>query len=194
MPGLYGKWGILAIQLYGGLIKRKGLRQTNIYLDGPEATGKTTLAKMLEYELHFNYTHLDNSCPNTKEYHELLMLQNRSVFDRFCLSEVVYSKIYNRVPKLSFEDCLSIINGATPGNDLFIILYTSDISILKDRLKRRKEYEFLDEIDRQNKEFITLCNAIKSSGCLTLITWDIVDGYDDLYNLIRKFIKEREHE
>ena len=43
----------------------KGLITINIYLEGPDATGKTTLAKRLISKYGFEYEHLDADSPNT---------------------------------------------------------------------------------------------------------------------------------
>ena len=163
----------------------------NIYIEGPDATGKTTLAEWLSEAYDMSYEHLTGDCPNTFDYHLKLMDKQDAIYDRFCLGEVIYSKIYGREPKLTFDDCLKIMNRVVEQNDIFIILVTSDISILNKRLIERGELNYLDEIEEQNAEYIAMAYALRAYEYPGLIVWDIVDGNDVLKEYLSDYLEAR---
>ena len=162
----------------------------NIYIEGPDATGKTTLAEWLHETYGFEVEHLTAESPNTRAYHDMLMLQDKKVFDRFCLGEIVYSKIYGRVPKMTLDDCVQLLEKAQAQQDIFIVLATSNLEILIKRLIERGELNYLSEIKEQNDEFIKLCYALKAVEYERFFVYDIARGYDDLYNLLRRELED----
>lgn len=129
----------------------------NIIIEGPDASGKTTLAK--EFEKHgFTYKkcspgeHAEKSNLNYN-YFSSLLKDNNCVFDRFFISELVFSEQYSREPVISFEEVNSLVS-ANLDNTILIFLYASDTNTLKKRLEERNEVEYLSEIDEQNKLFM----------------------------------------
>ena len=62
----------------------------NIILEGPKASGKTTLAELLKKE-GYGRVHLDADTKNDYDFHlELLEDNDKTVFDRFSIGEIVY--------------------------------------------------------------------------------------------------------
>ena len=158
----------------------------NIYIEGPDATGKTTLAKWLCDQYGFKYAHLTADSPNTFEWHKKLMNETNTVFDRFCLGEVVYSKIYGREPKMTISDCVKLMTKMENQGDLFIALLTAKPEILNERFKARGENEYLKESEAQIKEYIALCYGLAALEWRDFIIWDIAQGYDGLYEKIKR--------
>lgn len=167
-------------------ILQKGLIAINVYIEGPDSTGKTTLAKWICQEYGLEYEHLTSQSPNTLEYHQQLMIRDGYVYDRFCMGEIIYSKIYGRTPKLTIEDCVRLLEKADEQGDLFIVLLSSDMEILKNRLRERGELNYLDEIDEQMQQYIILSAALQTTECSCFMVFDIADGYENLYNFVRK--------
>ena len=69
----------------------------HIIIEGPDCSGKTTLAKQLSQELEFTYRH-EGPPPldmNLKDYYcgTLAMLNEPTVIDRFAIGERVYGPI-----------------------------------------------------------------------------------------------------
>jgi thymidylate synthase len=168
----------------------------NIIIEGPEASGKTTLAEtILAKYPYFEYNHATSKTPNDYKYHKDLLDKGFSLCDRFCVGEMVYPKIYNRNPKLTSAEVHSLFKQCKENNDIFVILYSSDINVLKKRLIARGENNFLDEIEEQNRLFLI------NSWDLSVYDYDryfVVDiskpyAYDILYQSIFKILDGSEH-
>lgn len=157
----------------------------NIILEGPDATGKSTLANKLIDKYNMQYSHFPSA---DLETHLNALDSTNTVFDRFHIGELVYPEIYNREPKFknSIDDANTIMNKIVHNGDLLIIFITSDISILKQRLIDRGEYEYLNEIEQQNllfREYAWVFNAWEYEGYYII---DIAkeNAYNELDNWI----------
>lgn len=128
----------------------------NIIIEGPEAVGKTTLANKLKEKYKMNYEHLSSKTKNDYEFHKELLEKNNCIFDRFFLGELIYPKLYNREAKLNFNEALQLMNKIVENGDIFIVFFTSNINVLKERIKERgnNELKYLEEIEEQNKLFL----------------------------------------
>ena len=122
----------------------------NIILEGPDATGKTTLSEKLQKKYGMGYLHSTSTTPNDLKYHMDLLDKENMVFDRFMCGEFVYPEIYGREPKMSFDDILKVMQKIVDNNDILIIMYASDLETLKERLVERGELNYLKEIEQQN--------------------------------------------
>ena len=122
----------------------------NIIIEGPDATGKTTLANKLKEKYGFETMHLTSKTPNDLKFHMDLLEKDNMVYDRFMCGEMVYPEIYNRPPKLTIEEVCAIMQRIVDNNDILIIMFASDIETLKKRLIERGELDYLKEIEQQN--------------------------------------------
>lgn len=159
----------------------------NIIIEGPEASGKTTLAQtILDKHPYFEYNHATSKTPNDFKYHKDLLDKGFSLCDRFCVGELIYPKLYNREPKLNVIEAHELFNQCKENNDIFIILYTSDINILKNRLIERGENNYLDEIEAQNRWFLSLAWNFSVNDYNRYFVVDISkpNAYDNLYKNI----------
>lgn len=127
----------------------------NIIIEGPDATGKSTLAiKVLNKYKMTSIIHSTSSTRNDYTYHaDLLDAHECAVFDRFHIGEMIFPEIYKREGKLTFEEFSALNKKIIDNHDMLIILYTSDLKVLEDRLIERGEYNYLDEIKEQNELF-----------------------------------------
>ncbi len=167
----------------------------NIIIEGPEACGKTTLAEtiMAKYP-YFEYSHSTSKTPNDYKYHKDLLDKGFSLCDRFCIGELIYPRIYNRESKLNISEVHDLFNQCKINNDIFIILYTSDIEILKNRLINRGELNYLDEIETQNRWFLSYAWNLSTSNYDRYFVVDIAkpNAYDNLYNSIFEILDSNE--
>lgn len=164
----------------------------NIIIEGPDAVGKSSLYTYLKHLYNIDYHHSSSKTKNDLQYHLDELNKHNTLFDRFHLGEIIYSKLYGREPKISLND-LDIINEKIISNgDIFIIMYSSDISILKQRLIERKEFEFLEGIEQQNNDFMQFAKEYSKLGYDKFIFADISESncYDKLYSKVEKFLTE----
>lgn len=161
----------------------------NIVLEGPDSCGKSTLAKHIVDKYNFEYNHFPS---NDYETHINALYKDNTVFDRFHIGELVYPEIYGRVPKLSFDEANKIMRSIVDNNDLFIIFITSNISILKDRLKERGEFNYLNEIDQQNELFKKYAWIFSTYEYKNFYVVDIAqeNAYEKLYSWVESKIGE----
>ncbi len=155
----------------------------NIILEGPDATGKSTLAEKLKKKFGMNIINSTSKTRNDFHYHiDLLDYQDNTVFDRFHVGEMVYPDIYGRDGKLSDQDFLKITTRIIENNDLLIVFYCSDINVLKERLIERGELNYLEEIDLQNKLFMKWIYVINAYEYKNFIAVDVSMpyAYDEL--------------
>ena len=127
-----------------------------IIIEGPDATGKSTLAEKVYKKYGMKQIiHSTSKTRNDYHYHaDLLDYCEDCVFERFHIGEMVYPQIYGREGKLSDNDFFALNKKIVDNHAMMIILYTSDLSVLEDRLIERGELNYLEEIDQQNKFFM----------------------------------------
>lgn len=155
----------------------------NIILEGPDATGKSTLAEKLKSKYGMRIINSTSKTRNDLHYHiDLLDYQENTVFDRFHVGEMVYPDIYGRDGKLSDQDFIKITSRIVENNDLFIVFYCSDIEILKERLIERGELNYLKEIELQNRLFMKWIYVINAYEYKNFIAVDVSlqYAYDEL--------------
>ena len=153
----------------------------NIILEGPDATGKTTLAEKLKKYTGADIVHFPSA---TYEEHIDALYRGNTIFDRFHIGELVYPEIYGREPKLDFDEANKIMRSIVDNNDILVVFITSDINILKDRLIERGEYEYLDEIEQQNELFMKYAWIFYAWEYKNMYVIDIAqpDAYDKLWS------------
>lgn len=159
----------------------------NIIIEGPDATGKTTLAEKLLANYDLTTIHGTAKTPNTLSYYTELLHKDNQIFDRFHLSEYIFPQIYGRPFKLTYYDFKKITEEIIATNTFFIIFLTSDMSILNERLIARKEYDYLKEIIPQNELFKLYAEYFKQFNYDKYYVIDIAEpnAYDKLDEWLR---------
>ena len=167
----------------------------NIILEGPDASGKSLYANKF-VEKGFTYfkcspgEHAEKSTFN-KEYFEELLSRDSMVFDRFFISELVFSELYNREQVISFDEVNNLVH-KNIDNIKLIFLYASDIDVLKNRCSERGEFEYLDELEEQNMLFVKyawIFDAYESNNVI-LIDVSKYNSIEDVTNIIETIIGE----
>ena len=164
----------------------------NIIIEGPDATGKSTLASKLK-KLGMKVINSTSKTRNDFAYHmDLLNYQDNTVFDRFHVGEMVYPEIYGRKGMLTSDEFIKITTRITENNDLFIVFYTSDIEVLKQRLIERGELNYLKEIELQNKLFMKWIYVINAYDYKNFIAIDVAKplAYEELDDWIASRLNE----
>lgn len=132
-------------------------------LEGPKGVGKSTYLKHIQENETtifpnrdtnkiIKYIHLDKNTPNTIEY--FLELHNDKevdyVLDRGWLSELVYSIIYGRNEKFTFEEVRDA--GLLQIPLRILIAERRDIPVLFQRIAERDNIVLTDEYKRQVRQ------------------------------------------
>ena len=165
----------------------------NIILEGPDASGKTLYAQKIA-EYGYNYqkcspgSHAKESFLD-KSYFEECLEKDNMVFDRFFISELVFSSLYDRDSAITFSDVNKMIS-KNLDNIKLIILYASDLETLTARLIERGEFDYLEEIDRQNKLFANFAYvfAAYESDNIILIDVSKYNKEEDIDKTIKNMI------
>ncbi len=125
----------------------------NIIIEGPDATGKTTLAEKILANYELDTIHGTAKTPNDLPYYLDLLNKDNQIFDRFHLSEYIFPQIYGRPFKLTYQEFKKITEELIATDTFFVIFLTSNMDILNERLIARGEYDYLKEINYQNELF-----------------------------------------
>lgn len=137
-----------------------------LIIEGPNNVGKSTLINAITEifdTYNFEVEHLSGLTPNSVQFHEdLLSTPKNIIFDRFCLSEIVYAPLFKRKPKFTMEESLSIVQNA--GDDTIVVLVDADYEFIVKAYKSKDEdfdYEF---VKAEKEGFLALKKALKEAG------------------------------
>ena len=125
----------------------------NIIVSGMDAVGKSFLCDKLVKKYNLDVIHSTAKTSNTLEYHlNLLDYHDNTFFDRFHTGELIFPFIYGREPKITRSEFDLITRRIIENNDMYIIMYSSDPQLIRDRLAERGE-DTAWEIDEQTKRY-----------------------------------------
>lgn len=132
----------------------------NLILEGPKASGKSTIAKHY-IDVGYKYFHSNAETKNDLDYHMSLLNGDKRVIDRFSVGEIIYPTFYKREGKLNEEEFMETISDE---NTIYVILYSSDLKTLEDRIVKRDKGKHIDfeELKYSNKNFELVANKLKN--------------------------------
>lgn len=168
-----------------------------IIIEGPNNVGKSTLIKkLLERETFKNYEveHLSNKTPNTSEFHrDLLNMPQDMIFDRFFIGETVYPHIYDRDPKLTIDDILSMCVDFI-GNYIIIILDADFEFIIQSNKNKSEEFNY-EEVLKEKIGFYTTRKILEEHKLPVFFYKNHKDGekdYEEFISKIENIVKDME--
>lgn len=124
-------------------------------VDGCDGVGKTTYASRLANIYHCDVIHMTAKSPKNLRAYLHRLRNDNVIFDRFFISEVVYSKVFNRNTKIKeFEIRFLLFICKLLKYEIRIL--TQDDSVMLERLKRRNDEsnEILNNVGRLNEEYV----------------------------------------
>lgn len=141
-----------------------------IIVDGPDGTGKTSLCKQISEKLNIPFYHLighEDEKEHEKQfeiYHEKLNDGNPLILDRYILSDIAYSNVYNNgkhIPK-AFQYFEELFN---PNITLIITLPLDKEKYLNHFRKletSRKEMFSSEKMGKVYEEYENFCKMLKN--------------------------------
>lgn len=72
-----------------------------VLIEGPDGSGKTTIAKILSKQFNLPYVHGTYTDPSTFKFYNEQLAVTKAVIDRSFISELIYSKVLGRKPRIN---------------------------------------------------------------------------------------------
>ena len=146
----------------------------NIVFEGPKGTGKSTAINRVKAILNndnMEVVHSTKDSPNDYEYYNSLTQNENTIFDRFSLGELVYPIVYDRERKMSGLQVFDTLD--SKNIDYIFFTYSSDPSILINRVRERDDDVNIKEIIDSNKIFMDLYDILSKEDDKPFIFVDI---------------------
>lgn len=126
-----------------------------IILEGCDGTGKTTVARLLATKYDLDICHCTAADPADYDFYRQTARKENIVWDRHTLGELIYPKVFDRVPQLNPEEARMVVAYAKSEGAKFFVL-TANMSALKFRLSNRgkEDLRILEKLEWINDKFI----------------------------------------
>ena len=160
------------ISNFGRVFSKKS---NKVVICGIDGAGKTTLANdlaidescFLQYQIQ-HYSKPTNNFGFFATYLYNLQSDCDIIFDRFFISEIVYSKIFrkDKNERLSHEDVQELFDIVKEKNVKFIFVLALNkrhFDVVKSRLKD-EDKNLVDYLMQMNDEYYKIANKMKESG------------------------------
>ena len=161
-----------------------------IILEGPDCSGKSTLAKKIaehyNNDTEYNIVHNTGHDPNDYDFYYQLMRKTNVIYDRLFIGETIYPKIFNRAQKLNVEEFDRLVSVAKNLHIPIIVVVPSN-EILITRLKNERPNEETEIVNTITYARDLFYKRAKSNDYIILI--EPKDGQID-YNDVFKKIDE----
>lgn len=145
-----------------------------IIIDGVDGTGKSTLSKLIGEEFDLQIQHYHTPSDHFGFYDNYMYnLENNdnTVFDRFFLSEIAYSKFLNRECYIKDHEVEKLIDKCKKREAVFIFIIAKNkeqMDIVKNRLKE-EDKQYFDKIEKMNEQYKKLSRLLEDKGLQVII-------------------------
>lgn len=145
----------------------------NYYYDGPNGVGKDTLIKMEHPELSMK--HYTGDDPNTYFFYKKEFSVNKTVFNRGPIGELVYSQVYHRDPRITFDQVVELL---AKERVITTVVLVNNVETLRKRLATRDEKRDLYKrigLTKALTLFTKYALELKALGLATIVYTDLED-------------------
>ena len=125
-----------------------------IIIEGVDRIGKTTLANKLIEKYNCDYLHFTRHDPRDFEFYSQTMRKENVIHDRHFIGEMIYPEVFNRKNELSVVDFYRLFAKSKDENVLIIVMYTSDLAILDQRMDTEEYEEIRQQYKIINEKFM----------------------------------------
>ena len=145
-----------------------------IVVEGVDGTGKSTLSKSIGEEFNLQIQHYHAPSDHFSFYDNYMYnLENKdnTIFDRFFLSEIAYSKFLNRDCKIKDHEIEKLIDQCKKQDVVFVFIIAKNqdqLDIIKNRLEDEDKH-YTDKIEKMNKQYIELSKLLENKGLQVII-------------------------
>lgn len=150
-----------------------------IILEGPDGSGKTTLARILADKYGLDICHCTQHDPADFNFYKETMKKENVVWDRHTIGELIYPIVFSRDPQVTAHEAKAVIDMAkASGVKIFVL--TCELEVLAKRIEARatehpKIVENLEFIDKSFRECAKWMNVpVIDTSKMTL---------DEIFNL-----------
>lgn len=171
-----------------------------LVLEGPDGIGKSTIVNYLKKEFFKDKVDIvkfsDTSDISFSNYKKTLTADIQNIiFDRFNLSEDVYSTIYGRQPKNSLLDHLKTFSLIEDNDVIYIILYSSNLDLLWERCHQRgdteKVYNYLLDLNDYYHQIGKELRKIYPDNIKLIDIASTPDIFKDIENILKEAQNEQ---
>ncbi len=135
--------------------------KTQILIEGPDCSGKTTLVERIKNELQWDAKSLHHLEGNQfKRYLKEYALQEKIVFNRGHFSEIAYTKLWSRGNSFSKEQQQILDNLCN--QNMLVIFANPPLTVLQERYLQRKFPQQIkyEELELIQSHFCEIMNII----------------------------------
>lgn len=142
-----------------------------IILEGPDASGKSTLAVALSEKLGWPIEHCGPPSDEAfKEYYRLLSLPSNRIYDRFFHGEMVYGPLLRGKSQITHTEMFYLETLALPA---LIIWCTAPAHIIAQRLAQKQQRDEIDTVVLERAEqFVTAYDALAVNCAIPALIYD----------------------
>lgn len=155
----------------------------SLIIEGMNGIGKTTFCEKMLKQSHFKnyeYVHLTDKEPNTFEYYSKILKNDKLILDRGPLSELVYSSIYGRKPRIA----LSEVNNLFKSVNCYV-LWPQNIDQVFESLKCRGEFTSETTDTWLTTEYKTFWKYIMKLHNISIIPYNFNVNMLHYFNVLR---------
>lgn len=152
-----------------------------IIVEGPNNVGKTTFINMLlssDACAGWSVEHVTSAAPNDLEFYTKTLATGKNViFDRHCIGELVYPKLYGRPANVSLTDVKKLLKSYR--DELLVIFIDADYTFIANACSNKDEIFMFDNVRNERDAFKNLRKEFRGTNVIELVNHIDATYYDE---------------